>query len=88
MSKPETTARFRHVSDHILRELLEKPANEARMEDVKGAVTTTILNLGLDAVRDEIPQPAFEARRTAARDALRSRRKTDKPAALQRFWLV
>lgn len=83
----EAVSRFRHVSNRLLRELLSKPAAQTSMEDVRGAVTTTILSLGLDAVRDDVAEPAFEARRAAARDAVRSRRKADKLAALQRFWL-
>jgi hypothetical protein len=90
MKKPEThsiPARFRHVSNRLLRELLEKEPAQVRMEDVKTAITTTIINLGYDAIRDDVTGPTFEARRMAARDAQRSRNKADKHAALRKFWL-
>ena len=60
------------------------------MRDVQDAVSRTLDALGRDAIRDDVPARAFEARREAARKAtklMRERRKAQAHGALVKFWL-
>jgi hypothetical protein len=62
---------FRHVSDMLLRSLLETRPERLRMRDVQDAVSRTLDALGRDAIRDDVPASAFEARREGARKSPR-----------------
>lgn len=60
------------------------------MRDVQDAVSRTLDALGRDAIRDDVPASAFEARREAARTAtklMREHRKAQAHRVLMKFWL-
>jgi hypothetical protein len=81
---------FRHVSDLLLRRILETRPERLTMRDVQDAVSRTLDALGRDAIRDDVPASAFEARREAARKAtklMREHRKAQGHRALVKFWL-
>jgi hypothetical protein len=81
---------FRHVSDLLLRRILETRPERLTMRDVQDAVSRTLDALGRDTIRDDVPASAFEARREAARKAtklMREHRKTQAHRALVKFWL-
>jgi hypothetical protein len=84
-------SKFKHVSDRMLRRVLEAKPEDLALENlVIYGITPSIRALGYDAIRDDIPAHAFEARREAAREAveaIRSNHKTLAHAALQKFWL-
>jgi hypothetical protein len=81
---------FYHVSNLLLRRILETRPERLRMPDIEQAVAWSLDALGRDAIRDDVPASAFEARREAARKAtklMRERRKAQAHRALVKFWL-
>ena len=82
---------FHHVSNALLRRILETPARQLKPSDVQQALGWSLDALGRDAVRDDVPVSAFEARRTALREAVHEAqrgRKARAHAALVKFWLT
>jgi hypothetical protein len=85
------TSDFRHVSDLLLRRILETRPERLTMRDVQDAMSRTLDALGRDAVRDDVPTSAFETRREAARKAtklMRDHRKAQAHRAICKFWLT
>jgi hypothetical protein len=81
---------FEHVTDELVRRILVAQSQQLRTFEVGQAVDRTILALGHDAIREDVPAHAFEARRAAAKEAfvrIKRRQKTGAWRALQRFWL-
>jgi hypothetical protein len=81
---------FHHISNLLLRRILESRPERLRMPDIEQAVGWSLDALGRDAIRDDVPASAFEARREAAREAveaIRGNHKKRAHAALHKFWM-
>jgi hypothetical protein len=81
---------FHHISNLLLRRILESRPARLRMPDIEQAVGWSLDALGRDAIRDDIPASAFEARREAAREAVEaigSNHKKRAHSALHKFWM-
>ena len=82
---------FRHVTDELVRHVLYTHPQQLRTFEVEQAVDRTILALGHDAIREDVPAHAFEARRAAAKEAfVRIQRRQKTPAwwVLHRYWQI
>ena len=74
-----------------VRGVLYTHSQRLRTFEVEQTVDRTILALGYDAIREDVPAHAFEARRAAAKEAfvrIQRRQKTPAWRALHRYWQI
>lgn len=82
---------FRPVTDELVRHVLYTHPQQLRTFEVEQAVHRTILALGYDAIREDVPAHAFEVRRAAAKEAfvrIQRRQKTPACRVLHRYWQI
>jgi hypothetical protein len=82
---------FRHVSNTLLRHILQQQPHHLKRSDLQQALGFTLDALGRDAINQDVQEDAFEARRDAAREAdkaLARHRNARALRSIQRFWLT